>query len=151
MILESNKMVFLRNADESDIDNLYHWRNDIETRNNSFNTEQILYNDHVKWFERTMKDTDVFQYILMNDNTPIGQVRVDIVGMKAEVSYTIAPNERKKGYGKILISLITDKIRKDIPQVKSIVGKVKPSNSRSMKCFEENGFTETYRVYEIDI
>ena len=35
MILESNKMVFLRNADESDIDNLYHWRNDIETRNNS--------------------------------------------------------------------------------------------------------------------
>ena len=46
---------YLREAIIEDIDILCKWANDPLVRQNSFSTEKIRYEDHVKWFNRVLK------------------------------------------------------------------------------------------------
>lgn len=41
-------MGYLRDAVERDVDLLFQWANDESVRKNSFSTQDISYNDHVK-------------------------------------------------------------------------------------------------------
>lgn len=143
-----NNNLFLRRVIEPDKDLLYEWANDDMTRRNAFNTEHISYDEHKAWFARMMDDDDQIQYILMNNEIPIGQVRFIIQGSVAEMDYSIVNSERKKGYGNELIRLARERIMEDNPEIRSLVGKVKPDNKASSACFENNGFVEKYRYYE---
>lgn len=146
-----NNNLYLRRAIESDMDLLYEWVNDDMARRNAFNTGHISYDEHKAWFARMMADDDQVQYILMNNEIPIGQVRLLIHGSVAELDYSIANSERKKGYGNELIRLARERIKADNPEIKSLTGKVKPDNMASFACFENNGFVEKYRYFEYSV
>ena len=132
---------------------LYQWANDEETRQNSFNSNTITHDEHVSWFERLMADPKRVQYILMREDTPIGQIRLELSEDVAEISYSIAPHERNKGYGQKIIELAIRTANEEYPYVTKLKGSVKPHNKASIKCFETNGFHEKYRTFErlIDI
>ncbi len=142
---------YLRKVEPDDIDLLFQWTNDAETRRNSFDSHTISLSEHREWFGKMIKDPDRIQYIMMNGGTPVGQIRVDITGEDAEISYSIAPTERSKGFGGQIIKLLTEQIKEDCPQIKTVRGLVKPQNKASIACFEENGFCEMYRTYEMDL
>lgn len=142
--------LYLRMVDVSDIDLLYEWANDPESRRNSFNQDVIEYEDHVKWFNSTLHDESVMQFILMNGDSPVGQIRVVIKDDVGEISYSISPDERGRGYGKHIIQMLKGLVTSDYPHIKKLVGKVKPDNAPSQRCFSENAFRETYRQFEYD-
>ncbi len=150
---DTNKSVmpYLRKAVPSDVDLLYEWANEPEVRKNSFCSNRIDYREHVEWFDRMMSDTNVAQYIMMLDQTPIGQIRLALAGDTAEISYSISPKERKKGYGELIIGLSMDKVIEDYPHIKRVTGKVKPQNDASIKCFLQNGFRENYCFFEHEL
>ena len=139
----------LRNVNEGDMDLLYQWANDIETRKNSFHTEMIEYKDHKKWFENLLSDPSKKQYIFMIDDKPLGQIRFIVDDKEAEIGYSIAPGERGNGYGKIMMELAIKKFHDDYPNVEKLIGRVRKDNKTSATCFLQSGFEEVFDQFEL--
>lgn len=142
--------LYLRKAQISDINILYDWVNDSEVRKNAFNSKLISYQEHVAWFYRMMADPNQMQYILVLGDDPVGQIRLMVNGDEAEIDYSISKTARGCGYGKDIIRLVKEATIADYPLVKRLVGKVKPTNVVSYRCFEKNGFKEKYQQLEYD-
>ena len=140
-------MVYLREATMQDMDLIYKWANDPVVRINSFNSDPIQYDTHVKWYNRVMSDESVLQYILMDDDTPIGQIRLNIDGSEAEIGYSIASDYRGKGYGHIVLQLVAKEMKANHPDIGCLVAKVKPENIVSSKLFEHEGYEIKYYCY----
>ncbi len=137
----------LRKAVPEDVDLLFKWANDPEVRRNSFNSEPISYEDHCKWFNKLMNDPSQVQYILMSGDKPVGQIRFTLKGDEALIGYSVAPGMRGLGYGSSMLDLAEMKIREECPEVRKLIGRVKPENTGSGKCFEKNGYEEEYREF----
>lgn len=144
----------LRKVRPEDVDLLYEWANDPEVRKNAFNTAQIPYEDHVRWFAGLLADASAHQYILCSGGRPVGQIRLNIEEGNALIDYSVAAKDRGKGYGSELLGLIRQQVAKDkIQGVIKLTGRVKPGNAASARAFEKNGFeksvTAEYLQYEL--
>lgn len=144
-----NEKLLLATLDDMDL--LYEWANDEEVRKNSFSTEKIPYENHVMWFHRLLERDDCRQYIYYVDDAAVGQVRVTAEGDKAEIGYSVCASGRGKGYAKKMLELLRRQLKQDMPEVKTLIAKVKPENIASQKVFLRLGYEETYRQYEIEI
>ena len=138
-------MDYLRKVTTEDMDLLYQWANDPVVRANAFSTEQIPYEDHVKWFAARMEDPDTAMYIFIQNDRPVGQIRLDIEGKKAQIDYSIAAEYRGKGYGKQMLLLLETVVREFLPGIDTLVGKVKLENQASMQAFLKAGFQKIDR------
>ena len=142
---------YLRKVAPEDVDILFEWVNDWDVRQNSFDTHEISYDEHVEWFDRMMRNPNQAQYILMIDDKPSGQIRVAVEGECAEISYSIPKNTRGLGYGSMIIGLVKKQVNMDYPHIKKLIGRVKPTNAASQRSFIRNGFMEEYRLFMCDM
>ena len=142
-------MVFLRKAEKDDMDLLFRWANDPVVRSNSFNTDLIPYENHVKWFNKIMEDPSVLQFILMDDDIPVGQIRLNIEDNEAEIGYSIGSEFRGKGYGHKILQLIAEEITSEHPQITTLIAKVKTDNIASNKLFKSEGYEMKYSCYTL--
>lgn len=133
-------MIMLRRCTYSDMDIIYKWINDDEVRNNSFNSDYIEYETHVKWFNEKINSNNIYMYIILNNNKEIGTIRLEKHNSKAIISYLISNEYRGKGYGNKVIDLIKkEAIINNIDILEAIV---KKDNIASRKIFINNGFFE---------
>lgn len=133
-------MIMLRRCTYSDMDIIYKWINDDEVRNNSFNSDYIEYEVHVKWFNEKINCNNSYMYIILNNNKEIGTIRLEKHDSKAIISYLISNEYRGKGYGNKVIDLIKkEAIINNIDILEAIV---KKDNIASRKIFINNGFFE---------
>jgi len=144
-------MVYLRVAEKSDIDLLFEWTNDPTVRRNSFKSDPISYEDHKRWFEQIMADDMALQYILMEDEVPVGQIRLNIEKGSAEIGYSIAAEYRGKGYGHRILHMIEEEVKKHYPEIKVLIAKVKPENTVSKKLFESENYTLKFSCSSMDV
>lgn len=136
--------LYLREATDSDMDLLFEWANDKDVRKNSFNSEPIPYENHVKWFNRIMSDDTVLQFIMCDRNEPIGQIRLNIEGDRAYIGYSISPDRRGQGFGERMLKLTIGKVKEENAKnhnIKTLVGQVKYENPASARAFEKCGFS----------
>ncbi len=131
--------VFLRDACIDDALLILNWRNDFETRQNSFNKNIIDYNDHLAWYQKKLEDNNCFMFILVDNTECVGHIRIDKFNNVGKISYMIAPKKRKMGYGKLIIELIDNIIPSEIS---ILVGFVDRNNIPSRKCFITNNYSE---------
>lgn len=133
----------LRKASQEDMDLLFQWANDPVVRSNAFHTEQIPYENHVKWFANMMADMSVYQYILCDGEFPVGQIRLNIEDSAAVIDYSVAAAYRGKGYGSRMLRMIPMQIVQDkISEVTELIGQVKYGNDASARAFESCGYTK---------
>ena len=144
-------MVFLRKVEKNDMDLLFKWANDPVVRSNSFNTEPIPYENHVKWFNKMMEDPTVLQFVLMDEDTPVGQIRLNIDVDEAEIAYSIGSEYRGKGYGYRILQLVAEDIKSNHSEIKRLVAKVKPENKASNTLFVKEGYSMDYSCYSMRI
>lgn len=135
------KGYFLREARTSDVDLVFEWANDPEVRKQSFHSEPIAYSTHTAWFSSALQAKDMRMYIMVSEDRPIGQVRLNLkADGTAEVGYLIAPAYRGEGWGKRIIELVERQAR-NITGVRQMVAWVKASNIASCKIFEKCGYS----------
>lgn len=142
---------YLRAAAEEDKDLLFGWANEPAVRANSFSTSLITYEEHEAWYSKVMSAEDCRQYIYMHDGKPVGQVRVEVCGKEAEISYSICAGMRGMGHGKNMLQLLRSQVKKDFPEAEKLTAKVKPDNIASGKAFLNAGYEKKYEVFETDI
>ncbi|AGX44911.1 GNAT family N-acetyltransferase [Clostridium saccharobutylicum] len=126
----------LKQASKKDCDLLFIWANDIQVRENSFNSEKIMYEDHLNWFNNKISCDECVIFILYFDEIPIGQVRVDIENENGLISYSIDRNYRGKGLSIAMLSKLEIEINKSENCIRKLVGRVKFTNIASQKVFE---------------
>lgn len=96
-------MFTLRRATLDDSDLLFEWRNDPLTRANFKSTDLVPWDDHVDWLTRSLKNPARLLFVGIQGG-PVGTSRLDLTESHAELSYTIAPQHRQKGYGLLLVN-----------------------------------------------
>ncbi len=130
----------LRPASVDDCRLLWKWANDPETREVSFSPESIKWEDHVKWLESKLGDSDCVLLVASNgEGTSIGQVRFDVDGGEAIISVSVDKAFRNRGYGNRIIRLACGKVF-ETARIGSIHAYVKEGNYGSAKAFFKAGF-----------
>ncbi|MBQ8823225.1 MAG: GNAT family N-acetyltransferase [Lachnospiraceae bacterium] len=131
--------IYLRKATLADAEMILEWRNDAVTREHSFSKDEITLETHTNWMKNKLADVSCTMYILMDGEACVGQLRIDKVDNVGEISYMIAPDKRKMGYGKRIIALAEEIVSGDI---KALMGLVEKVNEPSKKCFQASGYAE---------
>jgi len=131
-----------RPAKPSDCKAVWEWRNDPDTRRNSFSTCQISYAEHKAWFTKCLNDRNVRILVFESGRNRIGQVRFNInpdINGVAEIHVTVAPAFRGKGYGSAILSSAGRYALSNLG-LRTILAKIKKTNVPSIRAFRSAGF-----------
>ncbi|MCR4745636.1 MAG: GNAT family N-acetyltransferase [Lachnospiraceae bacterium] len=142
---------FLREVEKDDLELLYSWVNEESVRKYAFDSHIITLEEHTAWFNRMMSDPNQIQFIMMVQESPVGQIRFSVDGSEAEIDYSISQHYRGCGYGREIIRIGIKKMNQVRPNVKKLIGRVKATNSASIKCFMSNKFNENQITLEYDM
>jgi RimJ/RimL family protein N-acetyltransferase len=143
--------VVLRKATSEDAEQIFSWRNDPRTREHFFDSQPILWNQHVQWLNETLQRKDKHLLIGEMNNKPVGVLRFDALDAIAEISIYLVPELDGKGLGSCLLEVGCRWVRDNLPRINKIQSHVLTENKRSIKVFEKNGFVEFSRLLEYDI
>ena len=126
----------IHNVKEIDSMLIWNWRNDIETRMMSRNSEIIKWEDHKLWLTNKLNDLEDKLYIFKEEKIPIGIVIFSKLNTnKFEISININPELRSKGYGNKLLMLALKKFEKDNINEYTIIATIKKINKKSQSLF----------------
>ena len=142
--LENEFSISLRKAQKKDIDIYFKWANDREVRNNSINSNQIEYNEHINWFNKKIYEQNSILYIFEKDGIPAGQVRFEkeVQDNFFIINYSVDKNYRGQGFGKTIVKMGIEQLLKDNDQSVELRLRalVKEKNIASIKVFKTLNF-----------
>lgn len=130
-----------RLAKSTDCRMYFDWANDPITRQQSFNSEPIIYENHELWFNNRLKDEQSILYVIEFNRQPIGQVRFQLNQKEAVISYSLDKEYRGKGLGIWILKNGITAFRKNHSDYR-IIGFVKFKNIASAKIFRALEFKE---------
>lgn len=136
----------LEPAKEAHCELIYNWANDPETRKQSFTTAQIPWEEHKTWYYNSLQNPARKIYICYHEDTPIGVFRIDLsgdAGRKAEISYSIAPGYRRRGYGIEMLRAGELQLAEDFEGLQTLCAKVKRQNEASCRIFRGLNYAES--------
>lgn len=131
-----------RKATADDVQQVYSWAIDPEVRRYSYSKSEILWQDHVQWFNKKISDTLCEYFIIEIGNSPVGQIRFEYSDEEQGayvISYLIDKNWRGKGLGNSVLIKGIQKLIK-VRAVEKVVGYVQNFNTASIKAFNQAGF-----------
>lgn len=162
--LAASQRYQLRRAEATDAALYFAWANDPEVRQNAIHSEPIAWETHVVWFERRLQDVDSYLYVLSDHlGEPLGQVRIEFdgLGKPGTIDYAVAPTQRGRGLGTLLLRRALQRLRHERPALagSAVLGQVKTGNVASVRVFERLRFMrqaavtlqgEAYEVFRLN-
>jgi spore coat polysaccharide biosynthesis protein SpsF len=148
--------VSIRPVVEKDLRIILEWRNDPETRKNSFNASEISWEDHVSYWKKRLSDKTRYSFIVTSECVALGLVRLDPTDKNGEFEIHILISKENRGKGMGTKAINEAKEFLSSKGKGRIIANVKKSNIASMKMFLECGFSklqssEHYDTYFIDL
>ncbi|MGI6481852.1 MAG: UDP-2,4-diacetamido-2,4,6-trideoxy-beta-L-altropyranose hydrolase [Methanobacterium sp.] len=132
--------ISLRPLQPSDIMNIFDLSNEKEVRKNSFQPEQISFEDHEKWFNKIYTNSDNLFLVISIQGDFAGQVRFDFEGDSATISISIKKSFRGLGLGISFLEESIKYLKNNFPNIRLIKAYIKENNKKSLKLFEKMGF-----------
>lgn len=127
----------IKKASVKDANFFYELRNEKGAKKNFFNTKNIKYNDHLKWYKKKLKKKNVvFLVALINNSQKIGTVRYETEKIFTNISINISKKFRNFGFG----SKIIKKSEKFLKKKLIIISRIKNNNKASIKIFKRNNY-----------
>jgi UDP-2,4-diacetamido-2,4,6-trideoxy-beta-L-altropyranose hydrolase len=139
----------LRPARWQDCEQIWQWANDPATRQASFQSNEIPWEQHVQWFRQKLEEVNSIFWIAIDaQDCPIGQVRFDSLSTNVmQISLSVAPNSRNQGLG---VEMLKVAIRQIFchSTILAISAWIKPENSASIRTFEMVQFIKIGSEYK---
>lgn len=130
-----------RIASHNDCRMYFDWANDQMVRDNSFNTQKIIWNEHVQWFEKKIRTNESLLLVALYEQIPAGQIRLDKLADGIwEIDFSVSKNHRGMGLGTMILVHAFKASKIIWPDFKKLVGKVRPLNYSSIRSFEKAEF-----------
>lgn len=142
----------LRPALPSDKALLFEWRNHPNIRLFSSNPEKISWPTHEVWFEEMVQSKQHYLLVAEADNSPIGCLRYDLDDHHSvRANIYLAPHCLGQGWGSRILTLGTDWLKQQNPNVTTIVAWILSKNQASLRAFSKAGFKKktTQKRHEI--
>lgn len=142
--LNNSNNLSLRKATLKDMDIYFHWANEKNVRQYSYNPEKISYIDHIHWFEKQLSNTQSTLLVLQFNNLDVGQIRFEVKEKIAWIGFSIDEKYRGQGFSSFLLSrgtlffMNSDGYSSDL----SIRGAVMKNNKPSLFTFIHSGFVK---------
>jgi UDP-2,4-diacetamido-2,4,6-trideoxy-beta-L-altropyranose hydrolase len=148
--LASSELV-LRKADLADARFLLALRNDAVTRRFSFDHHEITEAEHLAWLTVRLSDPSSLIWIALNDNHPVGQLRLTrLTKETAEVHIIVAPDFRGRGFAHAMLLRAAYLCVRSWPEVVGIRARTLPENEASLRAFRAAGFHDVGHPGERD-
>jgi UDP-2,4-diacetamido-2,4,6-trideoxy-beta-L-altropyranose hydrolase len=130
----------IREANINDMEQYFKWANDESVRANAFNSEEILWNNHVSWFKKKLSNDHSRMYIFEIGEKRVGQVRFDKKNEDIwDIDYMLDEDFRRVGLGTEIIDRSLKKLIVEEKNAK-VQALVKTDNIPSIKVFEDLNF-----------
>jgi len=137
---EVPSFLLYRKASAADEQLYFEWVNDANVRKRSFSQEVVSKEQHHKWFQEMLKRKDALLLVFtIENNVPVGQVRINEKGGENLLSISIDVNYRGKGFGTHMIKLATTEYCSYFSN-NVVVAYVKKDNKPSFKLFANSSF-----------
>ena len=81
-------------------------------------------------------------WIFSDGDAPVGQVRFDVEGDRAEIDIAVAPERRGRGYGRAMLVEAIRRLRTERGVRERPTASVLEDNARSLRMFRACGFKE---------
>jgi UDP-2,4-diacetamido-2,4,6-trideoxy-beta-L-altropyranose hydrolase len=127
---------------------LFNWANDRSVRKNAISANEILWEDHIKWFNAKLISPDNEMYIMEKAGKPVGQIRYDRKDDYFLIDYSIDQEYRGMGYGKKVLKKTLPFITESKMKIRAIV---KSGNLGSIKVFNALNFNFVKKLSLDDI
>ena len=132
--------ISMRVSTSSDIDLYYEWANDELVRQNSFQQDEIQYEDHVLWFNSKIEDPNFLFLVFFNqDKSAIGQVRINKDLEEVIIGISVDNNYRGFRYSFKMLNLACQYYFKNYSE-NEIFAYIKLENIASITTFKKAGF-----------
>ncbi|GAB2629492.1 hypothetical protein GCM10027035_24570 [Emticicia sediminis] len=129
-----------RKAKISDLNLYFEWTNDPATRSNSFNTQEVDYQEHTNWFSKKIDDEKALLLVFENEeNIPIGQIRIEQKTDENIIGISIDKNFRGLGLAVPMLTNACEVFFTEF-QEKNIHAYIKKTNLASLNSFKKAGF-----------
>ncbi len=143
--------IYMRNAKENDIWNIYEISNEPEVRQVSINNNFISKNEHRNWYLKNYKKNF---YVLDFNGKAIGQLRFRKEEDKYIVSISLKKEYRGFGLSKYLLKKGIERFFKENKNVDNIVAYIKKDNLKSKNLFKSFSFKyidnfDGFEIYEL--
>ncbi|UVM37336.1 UDP-2,4-diacetamido-2,4,6-trideoxy-beta-L-altropyranose hydrolase [Pseudomonas sp. B21-017] len=133
----------VRRADPDDAQLLFEGRNAEAVRRWSLDTHAIDWQRHQVWLAASLNNPQRLLLIAEADDGPVGMLRYDLDGTRAEVSIYLFEGRFGLGWGRALLARGEAFVTVHWPQLEAITAQVLPANQPSLKVFREGGFTQS--------
>lgn len=130
-------MIRFRRATLEDATLLLRWRNEPLSRQASLESREIDEAEHVDWLSKTLLEPTRELLIAVEGERDVGTVRVDEMGGRCRLSWSIAPEARGRGTGTKMVKQLVVRLRRAAPCV--LEAKVKSTNLASARIAERVG------------
>jgi len=130
-----------RIADESDLKDIWEWRNDVKTRKMFLTASKVSFDEHQKWYSEILSRKSSYLYIgIINAKDKIGVCRFDLGESceEATISININPKYRGRGFCCLMLLSAIDSFQKE--RHLNLRANIKKENKASIKCFQKCGF-----------
>uniref|UniRef100_UPI004048D8EC GNAT family N-acetyltransferase n=1 Tax=Algoriphagus sp. TaxID=1872435 RepID=UPI004048D8EC len=140
--------ILIRKAVIEDSLTYFNWVNDPVVREQSYNSENISWIDHEKWFNNKIIDPNFHFYIFLNSkDEKIGQIRLQKIDKEnCLIGVSIAAEHRGKGYGSRILKMGCKKFLTQNPSI-ILNAYIKETNISSLSIFEKAGFYFNNKLY----
>lgn len=129
--------LLIRLAEPRDMKNIFDLSNDPTVRANSIHTEQIKWEDHVKWYQKALSNQLLKFYIIEDSNHNfIGQIRF----AKEDEGWITSISIRQEFRGKGIAASALIKALQMLKQY-PVFAEIKENNLASAKSFTKAGFS----------
>lgn len=133
--------IILRTVKEDDMRDMWIWRNHPETRRRSFNSDEIPFEQHQRWFTARLKDPNAVIIIAEDrQGRKLGQVRFNKEAPEAKISVGLNPDFFGQGIGSLLIAKATLHFLDTNGDISTVIAEVIEDNIASLKAFSKAGY-----------
>ncbi len=133
-----------RPAAPEDCTLVYAWFQDPITRANSYSNNPVSLEEHTRWFETRIQQTQAPYLMFYGENQPetlIGQVRIDMKAEGPVIGINLAPEHRGRGYAAPMLRMAAEYFCKNNLHHTPIRAWIMDHNTASRKAFEAAGFS----------
>lgn len=137
--------MIIRQAQDTkqDCDRIFFLSNDPLVRAVSFCTKPIEYEQHCKWFAKTVSDLNTLFFLIFDSDNFVGQIRFNRESEQSAecvISLSITKEFRGKHIAGEFLRLGIEELKKNWHNIKTVVAEVKDENKASNALFLREGF-----------
>ncbi len=143
---EKNIEFFLRKARNVDAKIIFELSNEDVVRDNSINTNKIIWDDHLNWLSARLESKNCFYLLAFTkEDDFIGQIRYDIDNDTASISISISKDFRGKGFSTVLLTSSVELMFNQYSKVNFVLAKIHQKNIASTKTFTKAGYIHSHQ------